>query len=71
MQKPPQSYIIIGIISLVMAIATYSGMIFKDDLNGRLIVGSVWLLMSGIWLFRYLHARKRLARKSSNSENIS
>ncbi|MBU0517336.1 hypothetical protein KJ564_00190 [bacterium] len=71
MQKPPHSYIIIGIISLLMAVVTYAGLIFKDDLNGRLIVGSVWLLMAVIWVFRYIYAKKRLARRYKKSADIS
>lgn len=49
-------FLIIG--SLVIAIIVYSGVVMKGDMTGRILIGSVWLLVSIGWIGRYLHTKR-------------
>jgi uncharacterized membrane protein YczE len=43
------------ITSLVLAILFYSGIVLKDDLTGRIIIGTVWFVVSIGWLGQYVN----------------
>jgi len=55
-----------GIISALLALLFYSSLVLKDDLNGRLLVGTVWFVMGIVWLVRYLNLKKRYDRKAED-----
>jgi hypothetical protein len=45
-------------ISLIVAIIFYTGIVLNDDIAGRIIIGSVWLLVSAGWFGQFLYKRK-------------
>jgi hypothetical protein len=48
--------------SLALAILVFTGVFFKSDLTGRIIVGSCWTLVAIIWLGQSLVARKKATK---------
>jgi hypothetical protein len=43
------------IVSLILAMIFYSGIVLKEDLTGRIIIGSVWIVVSAGWLRQYFY----------------
>jgi hypothetical protein len=54
----PLFYLLLVIISLVIAVISFFGVILKDDLTGRIIFGTVWTFVAVIWTGYYLKSRK-------------
>jgi len=46
------------ILSLILAIIFYSGIVLKEDMTGRIIIGTIWLIVSLGWLSRYVTKKK-------------
>jgi putative effector of murein hydrolase LrgA (UPF0299 family) len=53
-------------VSLIVAIIFYSGIVLAEDITGRIIIGTVWLLVSAGWFGQYLHKRKLEQTKISD-----
>ena len=45
------------IVSLILAIIFYSGIVLKEDITGRIIIGTVWLIVSAGWLGQFIHKK--------------
>ena len=56
----------LSIVSLIVATMFYSGIVLAEDITGRLIIGSVWLLVSAGWFGQYLHKLKLEQTKISD-----
>ena len=46
------------IVSLILAIIFYSGMVINNDLTGRILIGSIWLIVSIGWLSKFMNMKK-------------
>jgi len=46
------------IVSLILAMIFYSGVVLKEDITGRVVIGSVWLLVSIGWILKYLNTKR-------------
>ncbi len=55
----PKHYMIVTIVSFVIAAISFSGVILKNDAVGRLIFGFVWLLVGIGWFGQYFHSTKK------------
>jgi hypothetical protein len=42
-------------VPLILAMIFYSGIVLTEDITGRIIIGSVWLLVSAGWLRQYFN----------------
>jgi hypothetical protein len=49
-------FLIIG--SLLLAIIFYSGIVLKEDITGRITIGSVWMLVCIGWIIKYSYIKK-------------
>ncbi len=49
------NYLFLIVVTLVLAVIFYSGIVMDDDLTGRIIMGSVWLLLSAAWVMQYIN----------------
>jgi len=45
--------------SLMVGLVTMSGLILKNDPTGRMIIGSVWIVLTVIWLVLYINKKTR------------
>ena len=54
----PKHYMIITVVSFVIAGIIFSGAILKNDVVGRLIFGFVWVIVGIVWLGQYFHSKK-------------
>ena len=52
-------FLILSISALSIALIFISGIVLKTDLTGRIIIGSIWLIVSIGWLGKYFHTRKQ------------
>jgi hypothetical protein len=43
--------------SLSIALLFISGIVLKTDIIGRILIGSLWLIVSIGWLGRYFHTK--------------
>ncbi len=56
--KSPAYFAFLAAGSFLMAAISFSGvLLFKEDLIGRLITGSVWRLVTLGWLGEFFHVR--------------
>ena len=55
----PQHYVIAAVISFLIAAINFSGIVLRDDVPGRFIVGAVWSVVGIAWSSRYYYARLR------------
>lgn len=53
-------------VSVIVAVIFYSGIVLAEDITGRIIIGTVWLLVSAGWFGQYLHKRKLEQKNSIN-----
>jgi len=51
-------FLLLSMGSLSVALISFSGIVMKEDLVGRVIIGCVWLLVSVGWMGRYFHTKK-------------
>jgi uncharacterized membrane protein (UPF0182 family) len=49
------NYLFLIIVTLILAVIFYSGIVMKEDLTGRIIVGSLWLFLSAVWVTQYVN----------------
>jgi hypothetical protein len=52
-------YMFAMIVSFVIAAISFSGVILKNDLVGRLIFGFVWVIVGIGWLGQYLNLKNK------------
>lgn len=45
-------------VSMILAIIFYTGIVITNDLTGRIILGSIWLVVSIGWLSKYFNMKK-------------
>jgi hypothetical protein len=55
----PKYYMVAMIISFVIAAISFSGVVLKNDLVGRLIFGFVWVIVGIGWLGQYIHPKNK------------
>jgi len=53
-------YIALMIVSFVISAVIYTGIVLKEDLVGRIIYGSVFILVGIGWIGLYFHKKKRI-----------
>ncbi|NIM91484.1 MAG: hypothetical protein GTO17_11115 [Candidatus Aminicenantes bacterium] len=56
-QIPPKLCQSAAILSLAIALISFSGIVLKNDFAGRLIFGSTWSLVGIGWLGQYFHSK--------------
>lgn len=49
------NYLFLIIATLILAVIFYSGIVLGNDLTGRIIVGSLWLLLCVVWVTQYIN----------------
>lgn len=59
-KKSPSYFLVPAAISLVVGIIVISGLVMKNDVTGRVIVGALWFLVAAGWLGRFFSARRVL-----------
>ena len=59
----PKHYMIITVVSFVIAGIIFSGAILKNDVVGRLIFGFVWVIVGIVWLGQYFHSKNKKREK--------
>jgi hypothetical protein len=52
-------YLVVIFGSFIIAAITFSGIIFKNDLTGRIIFGAIWATNGLIWLGQYIFNKKK------------
>lgn len=58
MPKSPAYFAFLAIGSFLMAVISFTGIFFlKDDLIGRLIVGSAWSIVTFGWMGQFFNSR--------------
>jgi len=57
--KLTRVWLLLAIISMVIALLAALGVLFADDTNGRIIYGILWTAIGLSWLGRYFVARKQ------------
>jgi hypothetical protein len=57
-KKSKYYYPFLFIGSLILAIIFYSGIVLKEDITGRLAIGSLWLLVCIGWIIKYAFTKK-------------
>ncbi len=55
----PEHYMIAMIVSFVIAAISFSGVILKNDVVGRLIFGFVWVIVGIGWLGQYFNLKNK------------
>ena len=60
----PEYYLIAVIVSFVIAVISFSGVILKNDLVGRLIFGFVWVIIGIGWLGHYFNLKNKEKQRS-------
>jgi DNA-binding CsgD family transcriptional regulator len=53
----PQHYVIAAVVSFLIAVINLSGLVLRDDLMGRLIIGAIWSAVGIGWSSRYYYVR--------------
>jgi len=51
-------FLLLSMGSLSVALISFSGIVMKEDIVGRIIIGCVWLLVSVGWIGRFFHTKK-------------
>ena len=61
-QKNNNSWIFIALmlVSFIISAMIYTGIVLKEDLVGRIIYGSVFILVGMGWIGLYFHKKKRI-----------
>jgi hypothetical protein len=57
-KRSPRYYLILASISMLVGVIVISGLVMKNDVTGRIIIGAVWFLVGAGWLGRFFHTRK-------------
>jgi hypothetical protein len=52
-------YFVVIFGSFIIAAITFSGIIFNNDLTGRIIFGTVWATNGLVWLGQYIFNKKK------------
>lgn len=53
-------YIALMIVSFIISSVIYAGIVLKEDLVGRIIYGSVFILVGIGWIGVYFYKKKRI-----------
>jgi hypothetical protein len=56
--KPWLCFVLV-LVSLLIAIISFSGIILKDDSAGKIIFGIVWTFIAFIWIGFYVRSRNK------------
>lgn len=51
-------FLLLSMGSLSVALISFSGIVMKEDIVGRIFIGCVWLLVSVGWIGRFFHTKK-------------
>lgn len=64
-------YLILSICALSISLLIISGIVLKTDLVGKIILGSLWLIVSIGWFGQYIHKKvKNIDSKESDCVEV-